>query len=254
MEDTAFHPYRPTFPSFPAFIFTTHHTGTPPSPSWNLYGKAAMRSLVNLYEQHLVSSYGKGAWMDDEQDLIARARNGDMRAFRGLVETHRRFVFHLAFDLTGNFQDAEDLSQEVFIRIFRSLRKFRGDCKLSSWLYTITTNTWIELDRTSHARFHHLLAPLEEDTVESLQVRCESYRDDPERSAEKSFIRNHIQNALSVLSPRERSVFALRFFHDLKLAEIAEILGITEGAVKSHVFRAVKKMQKKLSFLVEERS
>jgi RNA polymerase sigma-70 factor (ECF subfamily) len=195
----------------------------------------------------------KGTWMDEERGLIARARDGDMRAFREMVETHRRFVFRLAFDLTGNFHDAEDLSQEVFVRMFRALKKFRGDCKLSSWLYTVTTNTWIELNRTRRNRFNRTMIPLEEETVESCQALHESNHDNPEHAAETSFIRDHILNALSILAPRERSVFVLRFFHDLKLAEIAEILGITEGTVKSHVFRAVKKMQKKLSFLVEER-
>jgi RNA polymerase sigma-70 factor (ECF subfamily) len=192
--------------------------------------------------------------MTDERDLIARARDGDMQAFRGLVEIHRGFVFRLAWDLTGHFHDAEDLSQEVFIRMFRSLGSFRGECKLTSWLYTVTTNTWIELARTRHAQFNRGLTHLEEDMLEYSQILNDSHPDDPERFAESSLIHEHIQKALSVLSPRERSVFALRFFHDLKLAEIAETLGITGGAVKSHLFKAVRKMQKELSFLIEERA
>jgi RNA polymerase sigma-70 factor, ECF subfamily len=190
--------------------------------------------------------------MDDERDLIARAGDGDSEAFRKLVETHRGFVFNLSYDLTGQFQDAEDLSQEVFIRMFRSLKSFRGDSKLTSWLYTVATNTWIEHARTGRFKMQKRLSPLDDDTANSLE-HSGTLTVDPERSTESSLIRDHIQRALSILSPRERAVFALRFFHDLKLGEIAGTLGITEGAVKTHVFKAVRKMRKKLSFLVEER-
>jgi RNA polymerase sigma-70 factor, ECF subfamily len=191
--------------------------------------------------------------MNDEQVLIVRAREGDMRAFRGLVEIHKRFVFRLAWDLTGNFHDAEDLSQEVFVRMFRSLDRFRGDCKLSTWLYTITSHTWIELYGTGRSKFNRSLLPLEDDRTEDFPLAAESSGTSPEDSAETSLFHKHVQNALSSLSPRERGVFVLRFFHDLKLSDIADHLKITPGAVKSHLYRSVRKMQKELSFLVEER-
>ena len=82
-----------------------------------------------------------------EQRLIVRARAGGPEAFREIVETHKKSVYYLAYDLTGNHHDAEDLSQEVFIKAFRSLEHFRGEAKLNTWLLRIVVNTYINSKR-----------------------------------------------------------------------------------------------------------
>jgi len=85
--------------------------------------------------------------VNDEQVLIQRARIGEMSAFRELVEQYKKKIYYLSLDLTGNHHDAEDLSQEVFIKAYRSLKNFRGDAKFNSWLYRITVNTCISQRR-----------------------------------------------------------------------------------------------------------
>ena len=185
--------------------------------------------------------------MQEERELITQAQSGNVNAFRDLVESYKKRIFFLAYDLTGNFHDAEDLSQEVFIKMFHSLKKFRGEAKLSTWLYRITINTWIDTKRTSNFKLRELEEPLEEKTLEHLHISNES-DDYPDKCAEMSLLQKHVQHSLQSLSPRERSVFVLRHYHDMRITEIGETLHISVGSVKSHLFRAVKKLQKSLAF------
>ena len=85
--------------------------------------------------------------MIDERLLITKAKNGNINAFKELVEEYKKMVYYFSYDLTGNHEDAEDLSQEVFIKVFQSIHSFRSEGKLSSWLYRITLNTFISLQR-----------------------------------------------------------------------------------------------------------
>ncbi len=189
--------------------------------------------------------------MSGADDLVERARHGDRIAFRAIVDAHRRRVLNLAYDLTGTIEDAEDLSQEAFLKLYRSLGTFRGDCSISTWLRTITISLWIERGRARNARLHRALSTLDDETADSRLSLTESSGDFPDRSAERSLIRDQIETAMKKLSPRERSVLVLRFFNDLKLTEIAGTLAISEGAVKSHLFKAMRKMRKRLAFLAE---
>ena len=158
----------------------------------------------------------------------------------------------MAFDLTGNGEDAEDLSQEIFIKMFRSLKDFRGESKLSSWLYRITVNTWIDMKRTRIFKLRSLEEPFEEENLGDYGVTGELIGGNPEKNAEASIMRKHLQWALKKLSPRERSVFVLRHYNDMRMIEIGETLNISVGSVKSHLFRAIKKLQKSLAFLKHE--
>lgn len=189
--------------------------------------------------------------MSGADELVERARHGDRNAFRAIVDEHRRRVFNLAYDLTGTVEDAEDLSQEAFLKLYRSLGAFRGDCSVATWLRTITMNLWIERGRARNAKLHRALSPLDDETADSRLSLSETSGEYPERSTERSLIRGQIDTAMAKLSPRERSVLVLRFFNDLKLSEISETLAISEGAVKSHLFKAMKKMRKRLAFLAE---
>jgi len=186
--------------------------------------------------------------MEEERILIKQAQNGDMSAFRELVEKYKRLIVFFAYDLTGNYQDAEDLSQEVFVKMFRSLKELRNETSLCSWLFRITINTWISLTRTANFKLRRKQEPLEEEKLSSHSIFSELSGGNPEKSAEASLIQQHIRRALQELSLRERSVFVLRHYHDLRLKEIAEILNIAEGTVKSLLYRAIKKLQKSLAF------
>lgn len=185
--------------------------------------------------------------MTDERQLIERAQNGDFQAFRKLVERSQITTYRLAYDLTGNRQDAEDLSQETFIRAYRGLGGFRGDAKWSSWLHRITVNRFLDGKRGK------LKDTVEyDDEMETATGMnpgpSSSPAPSPEKSAEAGVIQSHIENALRRLPPQERSVFVLRHYQDLPLKEIASVMDIAEGSVKVYLFRAVRRLQKELEF------
>ena len=185
--------------------------------------------------------------MTDEQLLINSAQRGDTEAFRELVERSKINVYRLAYDLTGNSHDAEDLSQEVFIKAHRALPGFRGDSKWATWLYRITVNTCYDHRETKSRR------PMEyrEDignTDSAGESDCTHNGIAPDKSAEAGMIQENIERALDTLTPQERSVFVLRHYHDLPLKEIASTLSLAEGTVKSYLFRALRRLQQELAF------
>ena len=190
--------------------------------------------------------------MQEEWSLIEQAREGDMRAFRTLVERHRKKVLWLAFDLTGDFQDAEDISQETFIKMYKALPSFRGEARLGSWLHRITVNTWINFRRGCKGRMKRLEGPLDERLDEGCVEVGNSGVPEAERKAEDHFTRKQIHRALDKLSDRERSVFVMRHFHSLKLDEIGEALQLAVGTVKTLNFRALNKMRDTLKVLSPE--
>jgi RNA polymerase sigma-70 factor (ECF subfamily) len=190
--------------------------------------------------------------VNEEQVLVERARNGEMGAFRELVERYKKKIYYLSLDLTGNHHDAEDLSQEVFIKAYRSLKNFRGDAKLNSWLYRITVNTCISQRRKKSVSVMTLQEDFDGESSPQYQLSEGGVNHNPELSAEAGLMQQHIDKALQRLTPRERSIFVLRHYNDLPLKEIAQILKITEGTVKSMLFRAIKKLQKQLSFYRED--
>ncbi len=190
--------------------------------------------------------------MNQEVMLIERARQGEKTAFRELVERYKKRIYYLSLDLTGNHHDAEDLSQEVFIKAYRSLKNFRGDAKFSSWLYRIAVNTCISQSRKKSYAAMTLQENFEQEASERRSADGESFGQNPEKSAEAGLMKKNIEAALQQLTPRERSIFVLRHYHDLPLKDIADTLKITLGTVKSLHFRAVKRLRKELAFYRQE--
>jgi len=186
--------------------------------------------------------------VQNEQALVDRFCSGDNSAFQELVERHKKKVYYLAYDITGDHHDAEDISQEVFIKMFRSLKTFRRDAKMSSWLYQIAVNTSIDSLRRKPLKRQKLMITLDKASVHENPLGSGIAASDPERSAEASILQSHISQALQKVSPKERSVFVMRHYNDLKMIETAEILNVSVGTVKSLLFRAIKKLRKELSF------
>jgi RNA polymerase sigma-70 factor (ECF subfamily) len=176
----------------------------------------------------------------DESATIKRVLAGDRTAFREIVDQHRTMVYRLAYRMVGNPEEAEDLSQEVFIRAYRSLGDFRQESKLSSWLYRITVNVCLDHQMRTES------SPLPLEAIHTLDAT--SVEEDPTRIATSSIIQGHVRRALDSLSPRERAVFVLRHYQDLPLREVADMLSIRTGTVKALLYRAVQKMQRALSF------
>ena len=174
--------------------------------------------------------------------VLARARQGDSDAFRTLVERHSRSVFRLAFRMTGNEQDAEDVVQESFLRAYRQLGRFESRANFGTWLYRIAANCSVDLMRARQARHDQVRGePLE--TAAELPA---AEMPNPERLAESAEIDRQVQNALALMSPLERAAFTLRHYEGRSIHEIGKALGLGTSAAKHSVFRAVKKLRQAL--------
>ena len=182
----------------------------------------------------------------DENAIIEGMARGDQRAFRELVERYKRKVYYLALDMAGNAVDAEDISQEVFLKVYRSFSTFRRGAKLGSWLYRVTYNAAIDHLRSKGA----VPEPVDDQVLESRSAGgaglAQGRMPDPAAAAEASDLQRRIAQALEKVSPQEKAVFLLRHNEDLMLKDIAETLGLSIGSVKSYLFRAVRKLQKEL--------
>ena len=181
--------------------------------------------------------------MVEEKYLIQQIQDGNRNAFRRLVEEYKRKVYYLAYHLTGNHMDADDLSQEVFIKIFRSIANFRHEAKFSTWVYRVTVNCWINMRKSKGYKIR-----LKQDSLDS-NVYLDEHKiseQNPMQEAEKADLHKFIHNALHKLSPKEKSVFIMRHYHELSLKEIGTILNISVGTVKSLLFRSINKLQTQL--------
>ncbi len=183
--------------------------------------------------------------MESEKQLIARVHS-DKRVFREVVEQHKQQVYYLALDLAGNHADAQDLSQEAFLKAYKAVDKFRGDSKLGSWLYRITVNCFIDMKRKRQILTTNLEDKHEAEFIGSSKSKHELAKQ--ERGLEGAMLQKNIEKALAQLTPRERSVFVLRHYQEFSLKEIAGVLSIAEGTVKSLLFRALQRLQKELEY------
>ncbi len=182
----------------------------------------------------------------DNSVLIRQAQAGDAFAFEQLVRAYDRAVLRLALHITGSEQDAQDIYQEVFLRAFQSLPRFRFECSFYTWLYRITSNLCLDYLRRRHRLQKHfsVLVSPEGEEREALDLVPDSAPDhDPERQLISGELRLRIKRALGTLSPRERVVFDLKHAHGLRLRTIADILKTSEGAVRNTLFRATQKLR-----------
>jgi RNA polymerase sigma-70 factor (ECF subfamily) len=175
---------------------------------------------------------------------IARVRGGDSEAFSVLVEGHSRSVFKLAYRMTGNEQDAEDVVQETFLRAYRQLDKFDNRASFGTWLYRIAANCSLDLIR-SRKRRQEMNAPAESEGPE-LVMTIAAGDPAPDRLAFSGEIRQLIEPALKLLSAAERTAFVLRHYEGMGIEEIGQALGVESGAAKHSVFRAVQKLRRAL--------
>jgi RNA polymerase sigma-70 factor, ECF subfamily len=171
--------------------------------------------------------------------VLARARQGDSDAFRALVERHSRSVFRLAFRMTGNEQDAEDVVQESLLRAYRQLGRFESRANFGTWLYRIVANCSVDLMRAKQARHDQARA----EPLDTEMEMSAADGPDPERLAKSAEIKRRVQDALGALSPLERAAFTLRHYEGRSIDEIGSTLGLGTSAAKHSVFRAVKKLR-----------
>src|SRR5687767_10094153 len=175
----------------------------------------------------------------DAAAALARARQGDGDAFRVLVDLRARPAFALAFRLTGNERDAEDVVQESFIRAYRQLSRFEARSNFATWLHRIVVNCAMDSLRSRHVR----RAERQGDPVEEVPDVATSSEPSPERLTLSTEIRRRVDASMAVLTPQERVAFALRHYEGRSIDEIGRTLGVQKSAAKHAVFRAVKKIR-----------
>ena len=188
----------------------------------------------------------------DEADLIRAAQQGDQDAFERLVREYDRSVLRVAMNLLRSPEEARDVYQEAFLKVYRNLHNFRFDCSFHTWLYRIVTNICLDHLRKRKVRKEEssVIATAEGVVDRISQVEEEGAHSDPERQAWNSELAGKIDGALGALTPRERTVFELRHYEGLRLRAIGEIIGTTEEAAKNCLFRATQKMRASLEAFI----
>lgn len=188
----------------------------------------------------------------DEEALIRAAQAGDPGAFERLVRQYDGGVLRLAMNMLRSEDDAYDIYQEAFLRVYRNLGTFRFDCSFHTWLYRIVSNLCVDfLRRKRVRRTEPATIESEDGAVDRLASIADSgVGSDPERSLLSREIHERIQRVLDGLTARERMVFELRHFEGLRLKEIGETLGTTEEAAKNCLFRATRKLRSALGGLL----
>jgi RNA polymerase sigma-70 factor (ECF subfamily) len=180
--------------------------------------------------------------------VVARAQAGDTEAFRWIVDRHSRRVFRLAFRMTGNEEDAEDVVQETFLRAFRRLHQFQGRAELGSWLFRIGANCAYDLLR-GRGRRVPILEPNGEERLGPDDLPAAEAG--PDRQVFAGELQARIRAVMARMSEMERAAFSLRHFEGMTTQEIGLTLGLEGLAVKQAVCRAVRKLRVGLAGLVE---
>ena len=188
----------------------------------------------------------------DETALIKAAQAGDQDAFGQLVRAYDQSVLRLAMNLLRSPEDAQDVYQEAFLRVYRNLNNFRFDCSFHTWLYRIVTNLCLDQMRRRKVRKEEpTVIPTAEGVLDRADSLAEARADgDPQRSLYSGQLRRKIKEVLAGLTPRERMVFEMRHYQGLRLRNIGEILGTSEEAAKNCLFRANQKMRAALGDFV----
>ena len=179
---------------------------------------------------------------------VERASSGDNEAFRLLVEQHGRAVFRLAYRMTGNEEDAEDVVQETFLKAYRQINTFDARASFSTWLYRIASNCSLDLIRKRKTRERKRERGPDPDR--DVLVSIPASTPGPDRELYSSQISQCVHAALEELSGQERTAFILRHFEGLSIEQIGLALGTGTNATKHSIFRAVQKLRGSLEPLV----
>jgi RNA polymerase sigma-70 factor (ECF subfamily) len=191
----------------------------------------------------------------DDRHLVQEAQAGNCNAFEELVRRYDRDVLRLALNLMKRTEDARDVYQEAFLKVYRNLHRFRFECSFYTWLYRIVTNVCLDHLRRRQARPEDQAPELHpakyEDGGTDFFERQREYRPalDPERHLAGKEIQARLAAAMERLSPRERIVFEMKHYQGLKLRAIGDALGTTEETVKNSLFRATRKLRSELGVL-----
>ena len=189
----------------------------------------------------------------EEKELVRRAQNDDSWAIEQLVLRYQKKVYQIAYQmLDGDEQEAQDRTQDAFLKAFRKIKQFKGEASFYTWLYRIVVNTCLDA-RRRRRRWKEIFFPwrLEKHKDETAPASLEEYPDknthsNPLSTVRKRQLENDVKQAMNTLSERQRSIFQLKIFHEMSIPEIAQMMSLAEGTVKTHLFRATQVIRKNL--------
>lgn len=187
-----------------------------------------------------------------ERDLIRKAKRGDMHAFEELILKHEKIVYNLALRMMNHSEDAKDISQEVFLKAYRSLCNFDERSAFSTWLYRITHNTCIDEMRKRKGKQNYSLEEELENEAGSMQRQIADEGDTPEESLLREEQKSEILQALDNLSAEHKAAIVLRDVKGLSYEEIAEILEVSLGTVKSRISRGRNQLKNEILKMREQ--
>jgi RNA polymerase sigma-70 factor (ECF subfamily) len=198
-----------------------------------------------------------GVVPSDERALIERAQRGDRDAFEELVHRYDRDVLRIALNILRRTEDARDVYQEAFLKIYKNLPRFRFECSFHTWVYRVVTNVCLDHLRRRSSRPEDQAPEIPENANGDRPGRDFFDRQqethalsDPERRLRSEEIGRRIATALGQLTPRERMIFEMKHYQGLKLRAIGEALDTTEETVKNSLFRATRKLRAQLEGLL----
>jgi RNA polymerase sigma-70 factor, ECF subfamily len=180
-------------------------------------------------------SRASGAGREEDREAVSACQRGERQAFDFLVERYQKDVYRLCYRYVNNHHDANDMAQEVFLRAYRAIGKFRGDSAFSTWLYRIGVNTCLN--------FRSARKPDADPLPESLQDSASNASEALEREEESKRVRE----AVALLPEKQRATLILKIYHDLTHEEVAGILGSSVGTVKANLFHALGNLRKILA-------
>jgi len=178
----------------------------------------------------------------DEQQLVREAKDGNRDAYRRLVERHMKQAYNVAYGFVRNHESARDVMQDALVRAYQALPTFRGDAEFGTWLHRIVMNLSLNHLRARNSRSRH-------------EVRIDDVQEPgttQDAEHESRFLRSHIERALHELPTLQRSVVILRHVEGLSTRQVSGILQCSEGTVKTHLHRGLKKLRERLQCLQED--
>lgn len=190
--------------------------------------------------------------MQDDNQLILKAQKGDNVAFEQLVMRYDRHVLNIAYGYRNNQDDADDIYQEVFLRVYKGLKNFQARSKFSTWLYRITVNVCIEFKRKGKVRKHESLhiAGGDEGNPITFEATIDSgLRTD--KSILDTEMNSLIQTEVDKLPKQLKMAFTLKYYQGHKIKEISKMMNCTEGTIKSYLFTSSRKLREKLKPILE---
>ena len=195
---------------------------------------------MNLASSSVSRAFSRDLTAASDRELVATAVSGVEGSFEELVRRYQRPISAYVYRMVGNYESALDLTQEIFIKIYNSLRRYRAEFKFSTWIYKIAHNSAVDHLRRNSTREQSLVMGAEGDQYD---LPVESGRLSPEQESERKERRIEIESVVRALPANYRELIILRHSQDLSYEEIVEVTGLPLGTVKNRLFRAREMMR-----------